>query len=351
MRIEQISTQQYTTSHKFTNIDHEISWSQLFVTVTTDTGLQGIGEAWWGLSLNPVESAINDALAPLLIGANPQQIEGLWQKMHRYAYRYGTEGILRCGLSALDLAFWDLHGKHLDLPLAEVLGGQVQDCLKAYASLPHLGKESWIQAEVSRAVDAGFKGVKLHEYDINMVRAARDVVPPHFPIMLDVAPFHWTPRETEENALQLTKWNLYWLEEPIWPMQDHHAMARIRQRVSIPFASGENEYTLQGFHRLMTSGAVEYVQPEITKIGGFSTARKIAVLAELHNLPICPHGFRIGPALFANIHWALTHVNMEWLEIPFLPKHAKLPPGVYHPKLVDGEVELPPGPGLGLQII
>ena len=351
MRIEQISTQRFTTHHKFTNISHEIPWSQLLVTITTDTGLQGTGEAWWGLSLSPVESAINDTLAPLLIGANPQQIEGLWQRLHRYAYRYGTEGILRCGLSALDLALWDLHGKYLDLPLAAVLGGQVQDRVKAYASLIHLGNESWIRAEVTRAIDAGFRGVKLHEYDINMVRVAREVVPPNFPIMLDVAPFHWTPRETEENAHKLSQWNLYWLEEPIWPMQDHQSMARIRRHVSIPFAAGENEYTLQGFHRLMTSGAVDYVQPEITKIGGFSTARKIAMLAELHNLPICPHGFRIGPALFANIHWALTHVNMEWLEIPLLPEQAELPPSVYHPTLVDGEVELPPGPGLGLQAI
>jgi L-alanine-DL-glutamate epimerase-like enolase superfamily enzyme len=205
MRIEQISTQRFTTHHKFTKINHEIPWSQLLVTITTDTGLQGTGEAWWGLSLNPVESAINDTLAPFLVGANPQQIEGLWQRLHRYAYRYETEGILRCGLSALDLASWDLHGKHLDLPIAAVLGGQVQDRVKAYASLIHLGKESWIRAEVTRAVDAGFKGIKLHEYDINLVRIAREVVPTNFPIMLDVAPFHWTPRETEENAHKLSQ--------------------------------------------------------------------------------------------------------------------------------------------------
>jgi L-alanine-DL-glutamate epimerase-like enolase superfamily enzyme len=128
--------------------------------------------------------------------------------------------------------------------------------------------------------------------------------------------------------------------------------------VRLPFAAGENEYTLSAFDSLMESGAVDYVQPEITKIGGLTMARKISAIADLHNFPICPHGFRVGPALYANVHWALTQMNMEWLEIPMLPENYPFPPGIsenypfppgiYIPKMINGEIYLPEGNGLGL---
>jgi L-alanine-DL-glutamate epimerase-like enolase superfamily enzyme len=106
-----------------------------------------------------------------------------------------------------------------------------------------------------------------------------------------------------------------------------------RRKANIRFAAGENEYSLESFDRLMTSGAVEYVQPEISKIGGLSMARKVSSLADLHNMVICPHAFRIGPALYASIHWALTQMNMAWLEIPWLPEGDAFPSAVPMPKI------------------
>ena len=99
---------------------------QLFVEITTDENLTGVGEAWWGLSVKPVESVINDALAPLIIGEDSGRIEYLWQKIFKYGYRYGTEGIFMCGLSGIDLALWDLLGKRLNVPVADLLGGTVR---------------------------------------------------------------------------------------------------------------------------------------------------------------------------------------------------------------------------------
>ena len=304
---------------------------QLFVSITTDVGLQGIGEAWYGLPVKPIESAINHALAPLLIGEDSSRIEFLWRKMYKYAYRYGTEGILLCA------------------PVAHLLGGIVRNSLKAYASLPPLRKEKLLIEQINSAVAAGFAGVKLHEVDVDLVAAARRCAPDGFPLMLDVNG-HWAPLEAEEQAKRLEDYDLIWLEEPVWPMQDHKAMARVREKVSIRFAAGENEYTLGAFDRLMTSGAVEYVQPEISKIGGLSTARKISALADLHNAVICPHAFRIGPALYASIHWALTQTNMAWLEIPWLPEGYAFPSGVPMPKIVNGEMGLPDAPGLGVTL-
>ena len=322
---------------------------QLFVTITTDEGLKGIGEAWYGLPVKPVESAVKHALAPLLIGEDSSRIEYLWHKMYRYGYRYGTEGILLCALSGIDLALWDLAGKRHNVPVADLLGGVVRNGLKAYASLPPLREATLLTEQIERAVATGFAGVKLHEVDLALVAAARRCAPEGFPLMLDVNG-HWTPLEAEDQARRLAEFDLTWLEEPVWPMQDHHAMARVRRKADIRFAAGENEYTLEAFDRLMTSGAVEYVQPEISKIGGLSAARKISVLADLHNMVICPHAFRIGPALYASIHWALTQMNMAWLEIPWLPEGYAFPSAVPMPEIVNGEMGLPAAPGLGVAL-
>ncbi len=82
------------------------------------------------MSVKPVESAIRDSLAPLLLGEDPSRIEYLWNKMFKYTYRYGTEGVILCGLSGIDLALWDLKGKQLGVPVANLLGGLVRDCIK-----------------------------------------------------------------------------------------------------------------------------------------------------------------------------------------------------------------------------
>jgi L-alanine-DL-glutamate epimerase-like enolase superfamily enzyme len=113
-------------------------------------------------------------------------------------------------------------------------------------------------------------------------------------------------------------------------------------------AAGENEFTLRGVHGLMTSGAVDYVMPEITKIGGLSRAAGVSVLAELFNVTLSPHNYRIGPALYANVQWALSRGNMDWLEVPWLPRSYGFPAGVPMPSMEGGQVRLPQGPGLGI---
>ncbi len=321
--------------------------SQLFVRIVTDEGLTGIGESWYGLPIKPIQSAIEEVLAPLLMNEDSSRIEYLWQKMYRYAYRYGTEGVILCAISGLDLALWDLLGKRLNTPVVHLLGGLFRDRMRAYASFPPYHQEKTLLREVERAVHLGFAGIKLHEVDLSMVAAVRGAAPDGFPIMLDVNG-QWSALEAEENARRLTDWNILWLEEPLWPMQDHEAMARARQRVKVSFASGENEYTLKGFDHLMRCGAVDFVQPEVTKIGGLTLARKISVLADLNNLLVCPHSFRIGPAAYANMHWALSQNNMDWMEVPLLPEGICFPSRFKPLKIIEGQVLLPEGPGLGL---
>lgn len=323
------------------------SLSQLFVRISTDEGLTGLGETWYGLPINPIKSAIEDTLIPILLQEDSSRIEYLWHKMYHYAYRYGTEGVILCAISGIDLALWDLMGQRLGCPVIQLLGGMVREGLKAYASFPPYREEKALMREVERAVNSGFAGIKLHEVDLTLVEAVCKAVPEEYPVILDVNG-HWSAIEAEEKARHLEELNIFWLEEPIWPMQDHGAMARVRQRVKLRFASGENEFTLAGFDRLMKSGAIDFVQPEITKIGGLTMARKISVLADLYNIPVCPHSFRLGPAAYANLHWALSQHNMDWMEIPLLPEGYSFPSHYPPLEMADGRVKLPRGTGLGL---
>ena len=119
--------------------------------------------------------------------------------------------------------------------------------------------------------------------------------------------------------------------------------------MGIRLAAGENEFDLERFILMMADGAVDFVMPEITKVGGLTVARQLSALAELFNRPLSPHGFRVGPALYANIHWALTSPTSDWLEIPFLPKGYEFPVNIRRPTLKDGNVYLPAGPGLGVK--
>lgn len=320
--------------------------SQLFVRITTDEGLTGLGETWYGLPTGPIRIAIHDTLLPILLNEDSSRIEYLWNKMYRHAYRYGTEGIILCAISGIDLALWDLMGKRLQTPVIQLLGGKVSDGIKGYASFPPYREEKILLREVNRALTMGFSGIKLHEVDLDLIRAASRAVPDGYPLMVDVNG-HWNISEVEEKVRILNEFNVYWLEEPLFPMQDHAAMARVRKRVNLRFASGENEFTLLAFDRLMKSGAIDFVQPEITKIGGLTAARKISVLADLNNIPICPHSFRIGPAAYANMHWAMSQTNMEWMEIPLLPEGVSFPATCAPLKMDRGMVKLPEGPGIG----
>jgi L-alanine-DL-glutamate epimerase-like enolase superfamily enzyme len=361
------STCEIRDAMKITDIQTEIKehaiLTQLFVRVTQEDGLSGTGECWWGVSpgmgddkpflankqVLPMISAVESILKPLLIGEDARQIEARFQQMVRYAYRYGIEGIMGCAISGIDLALWDLAGKRAQLPVVELLGGQAKESVRAYASLPPMKDPGMIQKETERVMAYGFQGIKLHEHNPDLAGLVRDVAGPDMAIMFDVNG-HFDLPEASDVAQALMTHNVFWFEEPTWPMRDHDILGRLKDATGITIAAGENEYSQESFYRLMQSGAADYVMPEITKIGGLSAGKKLTPLFELFNLPLSPHSFRIGPALYANIHWALSTDHSDWLEIPWLPEGFLFPGGVSIPELKDGQVTLPEGVGLGLSI-
>jgi len=164
----------------------------LVVRVHTDEGLVGLGEVD---SLPSVAKAIIDAppshkiasgLAALLVGENPLEIGRLWQKMYRGSLYFGRRGATIHAISGVEIALWDIAGKAANLPLHRLLGGAARPTLKAYASLLRYGDPAIVARNAARAVERGYRLVKLHEIDVPQVKAARDAIGPDVGLMVDV---------------------------------------------------------------------------------------------------------------------------------------------------------------------
>ena len=316
--------------NKISNIDVNIISSkaknQIIVKISSDNGNVGIGEAWWGIpdknnpgkTAMPIASVIENILAPKLIGKNPDEIEKHWFDLWDYGYRYGDQGIYLMGLSGIDIALWDLLGKTNKISVMQILGGAVHDSLPCYASLPPLRDTKLVINETKRAIEKGINAVKLHEVETKYVSILRKEFGESLKIMVDVNG-HYNFIEALEAGNEMAKYNVTWFEEPVRPMRDHHAIKEIGIKTKIPIAAGENEYSINDFKRLLDNKTVTYLQPEITKIGGITAAKRLTGLTELYNIALCPHNFSIGPSLYASIHWAFASPMSRWIEIPWVP--------------------------------
>jgi len=333
-------------------LDPPSSWSagtrkQIVVRVHTDEGLTGTGEAFAYGAPSAVCAVIEESLAPLLVGQDPTRIEALVDLVHRGTMIYGRRGLGMFAISGVEIALWDLLGKALGAPVHALLGGAVRPRLPVYASLMRYDSPADVARACALFAGQGFRMLKLHQTDVASVRAAREAVGPDVELMLDTN-CPWTPDEAIQMARALAPYRLFWLEEPVWPPEDYAGLARVAAAVETPVALGENESTVWGFREIVERRAGDILQPSITKVGGISEFKKIAALAQAANLPIAPHSFYWGPGLAATLHVAASFggsLPVEFptgdLETPFLtsPIQAR-----------DGWVEVPRGPGLGVEV-
>ncbi len=327
---------------------------QLLVHVTTEDGMVGVGETWWGTyqpkaepgtPVLPIAAMIDAVLAPLCVGRDSTDISGIWHHLERQTSQYGAEGIVSTAISGIDLALWDLLGKRREVPVWQLLGSLEHQRIPAYASLHWLGDVDAICRDASSAIEAGFGAVKLHEADAAIVLGVRDALGPDVAMMVDMS-----GRVDEAGALafaaKVADADLSWMEEPIYPYDDHAALARIRAQIDMPLAAGENVFSIAGFERLLSSGAVDVLQPDLVKCGGLTPARAIADLADQHDVGLCPHNFSLGPSLLANIAWTFTSRASRRVEVPWLSPGQEFPSDTAMPSLVDGFLSPPTGPGL-----
>lgn len=317
----------------------------LLVRVDTDEGVSGWGEGF-GHRIFPATRAVLDTLiGPLCIGRDPTAISAIVEELERNLAGAGRNGPAIYALSALDIALWDIAGKLAGLPLYRVLGGSPRERLPAYASVLRYGEPAAVVDRVERALKRGYRRVKLHEVTLAPVRAAREAAGPDVTIMVDCN-CSWTVAEAIAMARKLQPLGLTWLEEPVWPPEDHAGLARVQAQGGIAVAAGENAM-LADFRNLFEAGAVSYAQPSVTKVGGVTQMRKVMALADAAGIAVVPHSAYFGPGLLATLHCVAAMPRESLVErydadFAVNPLHEAILPDEH------GCLAVPQGPGLGV---
>ena len=248
-------------------------------------------------------------------------------------------------LSALDIALWDIRGKLEGVPVFTLLGGARRKRIDAYASLlQYGGSVEHVRRNVVRALERGYRQIKLHERTADSVAAAREVAGSDIPIMVDTN-CGWMPDEATAPVAAMAPSNPFWVEEPIWPPDDFESLAKLRRATGVRLAMGENATGLLDFRRMVTLGATDFAQPSIVKIGGLSTLWRIATEAEKAGVTCVPHAFFFGPGYLATLHALAAKQRPAPIErlfgdIAFTPYAHTVP-------VENGAVNVPERPGLG----
>jgi L-alanine-DL-glutamate epimerase-like enolase superfamily enzyme len=315
----------------------------LLVRVATDGGIVGWGECF-GVSAPLIPVVFDSWLRHLVVGQDAADPE-ITARLERLLHGLGRSGPVLHALSGLDIALWDVRGKLKGAPVCALLGGARRKRVETYASLLQYGGDvEHVRRNVARALERGYRHIKLHERTAEAVAAARDVAGPDIPIMVDTN-CGWTASEATAAVAAMAPSKPFWVEEPIWPPEDFESLAKLKRATGVPLAMGENASGVLDFRKMVAAGATDFVQPSVVKIGGLTNLWMIATEAEKAGVTCVPHAFFFGPGYLATLHGLAAKERAAPLErlfgdIGFLP-YAKTVP------VVDGAIEVPDRPGLG----
>jgi L-alanine-DL-glutamate epimerase-like enolase superfamily enzyme len=351
----------------------------IVVEVHTDEGVSGIGET----DVNPwIARACIEApgthnmglgLTEMLLGADPLDVEGLWERLYVGSAMNGRRGAVVNAIGALDIALHDLRGKALGRPCHSLLGGAVRDAITPYASLqPETStfedyRDSMIEW-ARRAVAAGFRAVKAEvtlegpyahnglrepwERSTEVLAGVRQAIGPDVAVLVDVQ-YAFPDADTALGVLaDWQEFDLYFVETPLWP-DDLEGYRTLAEGQPIPIAAGEWLTTRFEHLDLMVRGGIQVSQPDIGRVGGLTEAKRVCELAGDRGVRIVPHLWKTGISIAAAAHLAAVTPHCDYIE--FLPadlSESGLRRDLTSDELemVDGEIALPRKPGLGVDV-
>jgi L-alanine-DL-glutamate epimerase-like enolase superfamily enzyme len=352
----------------------------LVVRIHTDEGLVGIGETdtnpWVARAMieAPGTHIMGLGLKEMLIGADPRDVEGLWERMYVGSAMTGRRGLGICAIGALDMALWDLRGKIEGKPVWSLLGGAVRQAVTPYASLLPDGDtlEAYGEALVKRATQAqalGFRAVKLEvcikgPYSHNsiqveddreisrIVAACRAALGPGITVMVDVA-YCWRDWKAALRAIEMfADQDIYFVETPL-PSDDIDGYAKLAAASPVRIAAGEWLNTRFEFLEYMRQDALDVLQPDVGRVGGLTEARRVALHARDHGLIMVPHCWKSAIGIAASLHLAVVSPTCEYIEfLPAALADSRLRRDLVTEEfaLVDGRIPLPDRPGLGVDL-
>jgi len=339
------------------------------VVITTDSGLQGYGEAKAAVGSSggcaAIVSCIENDLKPLLIGKDARYITRIWEELYNgtrdhYALSRGRKfpilgrrGLTISALSGVDTALWDLKGKALQVPVVELLGGACRDRMETYASggwadVDHIGEQ------LNGYVAKGFKGVKMRvgvmdktvEQSIARVQAARKALGPDIKLMADAHGTFSVP-EAKYFCRGVEDCHLYWFEEPINP-DNKQGTAEVRAMTTIPIAAGESEFTAFDIRDLLDLRALDVVQPDSAIIGGISEAVRVAHMANTQQIELAPHCWGSAFSFMAGVNVAFASPSATVIEFSLGGNPMMYDLVKEQIRVTDGYLDAPTAPGLGL---
>ncbi len=337
----------------------------LFLKVQTDEGIFGWGEPIVEGRADTVSMAVQEMME-FLIGKDPRDIEQHWNTLYRGGFYRGGP-VFMSALSGIDQALWDLKGKSFGVPIYELMGGKTREKIKVY---------SWIHGETSQEIvqaakqarQEGFSAVKMIgsnemqivdtyrkiEWVLERVAAIRDALGYSVDIGID---FHGRVHKPMAKVLakELEAYHPMFIEEPVLP-ENNEALKEIAGLTSIPIATGERMFSRWQFKELLSSGAIDIIQPDLSHAGGITECKKIISMAEAYDIAAAPH-CPLGPiALAASLQVDASCYNAfiqeQSLGIQYNQENDLLDylseKSVF--QYIDGYVDIPTGPGLGIEI-
>jgi D-galactarolactone cycloisomerase len=335
----------------------------MLVEIETDSGLVGWGECYGPARVN---SAVVKDIAPWLIGEDPLRTDHLWQSVYARLRDHGQKGVVIQGLSGIDIALWDIKGKHFGVPAHRLLGGPLRTEVRAYATGLYRRKSGdpgkYLAEEAASYVAEGFGAVKLKvgfgiEEDAAMARAVRAAIGRDVALMVD-ANHAYDAVAAIRLGRMIEELDIGWFEEPVLP-EDIAGYRAVKAAITIPVAGGECEFTRFGFRDLLASRAIDIVQPDTCAAGGLSECKKIADMAEAFSVRYNPHVWGTGIAIAASLQLlavlpshtptslAPVEPMLEFDRTEHPIRQSILVTPIEH---IGGVVRVPEGPGLGIEV-
>jgi D-galactarolactone cycloisomerase len=328
------------------------------VEVHSDEGLTGLGSIYTSSGLS---AAGLEFLRPLWQGESAVEPERVSEKLRQSTFWQGRGGTIEHVISGIDIALWDLFGKACGQPVSRLLGGCYRTKIKPYGSLL-FDEPGPLREHLAATVERGFRAIKLgwrpfgrrdSKFDELLVRTARDTIGDGVDLLVDAGGseqfwphgYKWALN----TSRMLAEYNVGWFEEPL-PPDDLEGHVELRRHSPVPIAGGEVLTRRQAFIPWIERRAVDILQPDATKCGGLSEARRLAWMCYDHNVQMVSHGWNTAVGVAADLHLAAAMPVARYVE--YLTPAPYIEEIVTQPFALDSEgyLTIPTGPGLGIEL-
>jgi D-galactarolactone cycloisomerase len=312
-----------------------------------------------------MNAAVVQGYRARLLGQDPLQSEVLWLDLYHTFRDQGQRGLSLTALSGIDIALWDIKGKHFNAPISTLMGGRFREQVEAYATgsfrREGVDRISDVVSETKRYLAEGFTATKMKigfnlEEDLELIRQVRAAVGPQMQLMID-ANHGYQVDEAIQLGRAAAAYDIAWFEEPVLP-EWIGAYREVKDKQPIPVAGGETWHSRWGMLEPITTRAVSIIQPDVCGVGGFSEFRRVVDMAQTHGIRVVPHvwgtAVQIAASLQAHASIAPAPVRQSPLDAMFEFDRTENPfrqAVVIQPlEHENGVIQIPTGPGLGIEI-